>query len=126
MPTHDVGAIHCAILDASSLSATSRQPLIYSYGWIRTADTIILPACLILSSNRNSSMRYAWALLVQPVDLNTLVPQTRNVTNRCPTPFKWFLLEFLFLSFMSPSMPSVVSLYDATLSHTQPPKYPFK
>jgi hypothetical protein len=69
-------------LGATLPPAISRRPLICSYGRIRTVDTIILPARLILSPKRTSSMRCAWALLMQPTDLNTLVPRTRNVTNR--------------------------------------------
>jgi hypothetical protein len=72
----------CANLGATLLSAISRQPLIYSCGWIRTVDTIIFPARLILSPNKTSSMRCAWALLMQPADLDALRPKTRNVANR--------------------------------------------
>ena len=51
----NVGAIHCAILGATSLPTISHQPLIYSYGWIRTIDTIILPARLIFKSEKDFS-----------------------------------------------------------------------
>jgi hypothetical protein len=74
----------CAILGATLLSAISRQPLICSYGWIRTVNTIILPARLILSPKRTSSMRCAWALLVQPADLDIPMPKTSNVANTYP------------------------------------------
>jgi hypothetical protein len=63
------------------LFAISRQPLICSYGWIQTIDTIILPARLILSPKRTSSIRCAWALLVQPADLDIPMPKTSNVAN---------------------------------------------
>jgi hypothetical protein len=71
----------CAILGATLLSAISCQPLIFSYGWIRTVNTIIFPARLILSPKRTSSMRCAWVLLVQPADLDILMPKTSNVAN---------------------------------------------
>jgi len=82
IPAHVLGAIHCTILGATSLSVISRQPLIYSYGWITTIDTIIFPTRLILSPNMTSSMRCAWVLLVQPTDLDIPMQKTSNVANR--------------------------------------------
>jgi len=82
IPAHDVGAIHYAILGATSLSVISRQPLIYLYGWIKTVDTIILPARLILILNMTSSMHYDWVLLVQPANLDIPMPKTINFANR--------------------------------------------
>jgi hypothetical protein len=40
-----------------------------------------MPARLILSPKRTSSVCCAWVLLVQPADLGALEPRTRNVTN---------------------------------------------
>jgi hypothetical protein len=76
-----MGTIYCVNFDAISLFAISRQPLICSYGWIQTVDTIILPARLILSPKRTFSVCCAWALLVQPADLDILMLKTRIVTN---------------------------------------------
>jgi hypothetical protein len=81
-PLHTMGAIYCVNFGATSLFTISRQPLICSYGWIWTVDTIILPASLILSLKRTFSVRCAWALLVQPADLDIPMPKTRIVANK--------------------------------------------
>ena len=81
-PLHTMGAIYCVNFSATSLFVISHQPLICSYGWIRTVDTIILPTCLILSLKGTSSVHCAWALLVQPADLDIPMPKTSNVAKR--------------------------------------------
>jgi hypothetical protein len=81
LPCTQYGLDPLRYLRRTFLFAISRQPLICSYGWVQTIDTIILPARLILSPKRTSYVRCAWALLVQPVDLDILMPKTSNVAN---------------------------------------------
>jgi hypothetical protein len=84
-PLHTMGVIYCVNFSATSLFMISRQPLIYSYGWIQTIDTIILPAHLILSLKRTFSVHRAWVLLVQPTDLDALEPKTGIFANKFTT-----------------------------------------
>jgi hypothetical protein len=93
-PLHTMGTIYCVNFGANSLFAIYCQPLIFSYGWIQIVDTIILPARLILSPKRTFSVRCAWALLVQPADLDIPMPKTRIVANTCNKDSRWKKYEF--------------------------------